>query len=129
MKIEEGYYIRTIRGIIAKIVKRLGKDEVYKNMEHYEIDKLIKNPGNLSDYIIYKDDIVKSSNNIVDLMGLQDLIYVDIDDGYEGGIIIPRIAETQAELDKFKENIKSGWWILKGIVTHEQLENMVYKVE
>ena len=72
--------------------------------------------------------IIKSSPNIIELLEPMDLLYIDIDGGFEGGIVVPRIPETLNELNDFIEVIKSGHWILKGVVTHEQLENNMYKV-
>ena len=77
---------------------------------------------------ILKEDVIKSSPNITDLLHPMDLIYVDVDNNYAGGIIVPRIAETQAELNIMIDLIKSGQWILKGVVTNEQLDNIRYKV-
>ena len=74
------------------------------------------------------DNFIKSSPNIIDLLKPMDLIYVDIDNGYAGGIIVPRIAETYAELKQIIDEIKLENYILKGVVTKEQLENCMYKV-
>lgn len=72
------------------------------------------------------NEIIKSSPNILELLEPMDLMYVDIDNGYEEGIIVPRIAETQNELDEYIAKIKNGTWILSGVVTREQLERGVY---
>lgn len=91
-----------------------------------------KNYWYCEDLTIYKkyaeDYNFKSSPNIIELLEPMDLLYIDIDGGFEGGIVVPRMAETQDELNGFVEFIKSGHWILKGVVTHEQLENNMYKV-
>ena len=81
-----------------------------------------------NDFCADKEHIIKSSPDITDLLQPMDLIYVDIDDGFKSGIIVPRIAETQAELNLMINLIKSGKWILKGVVTSEQLDSMKYKV-
>lgn len=45
-------YARTKYGEIAKIDKCLGKDKVYKNMEHYETDRMVTKFNN---FILYKE--------------------------------------------------------------------------
>jgi len=77
-----------------------------------------------------KGYITKSSSNILDLIEPWDLLYVDIDpdDGY-GGIIVPRIAETEAELDRWKTKIINKEWKLEGVVTKEILEENIYEVK
>ncbi len=74
------------------------------------------------------DEIIKSSPNIIDLLELMDLLYIDISPDDCGGIVVPRIPETLNELEKYIEKIKSGEYILKYVVTHEQLENNMYEV-
>lgn len=74
------------------------------------------------------DNFIKSSPDILDLLKPMDLLYIDIDNDYADGIIVPRIAETQNELNLMIGLIKSGKWILKGVVTSEQLDSMKYKV-
>jgi len=110
-----GDYVRTKRGIIGKI-------------------KLIDNQTELEDlYLVkrqwyYKEDITKSNSNIIELLEPMDLLYIDISPDDCGGIVVPRIPETLDELEKYIEKIKSGEYILKYVVTHEQLENNMYKV-
>ena len=125
-----GDYVRTKNKVpfepsqIAKITD-MKKDEGYKNQYFITLDHNLPTTYN---FHIYSEDVIKSNPNIIDLIEPQDLLYIDIDDGYAGGIIVPRIPETQAELDKMIELIKNNTWILKGIVTHEQLEEMEYKL-
>lgn len=116
-----GDYVRTRTGTIGKIINI---NEFREPSMKYGID------FQCADDIIFIGDehIVKSSSNIIDLLKPMDLIYVDIDNGYAGGIIAPRIAETQAELNLMIDLIKSGKWILKGIVMKEQLDSIRYKV-
>ena len=73
--------------------------------------------------------IIKSSPNIIDLITIGDLMYIDINPDDCGGIVVPRIAETERELKHFTRYIESGSYILKGIVTKEQLNNMTYWVD
>ena len=65
----------------------------------------------------------------MDLIECQDLLYIDISPDNCGGIVVPRIAETQEELNKIISNIKNGVWILKEIVTKEQIKSNAYTIE
>ena len=71
----------------------------------------------------------KSSPNIIDLIEVGDLLYVDISPDDCGGIVVPRIPETKFELDILIKKIKCSAKTLKGIITKEQLESMEYKVK
>ena len=116
-KLKVGYYVRfrTLSNEvkIRKIIK------IDNNI--YELDK---NEVTTDKYIIGEP-----SENIIDLIQPMDLLFVDIDNGYEGGIIVPKIAETMNELNEIKSKIKSGNLKLKYIVTREQIENLKYEVE
>ena len=70
----------------------------------------------------------KASHNIIDLIEYWDLLYVDISPDDCGGIVIPMVLSTSAELDSFKKNIKNGRYILKGIVTKKILESYCYMI-
>ena len=72
-----------------------------------------------------RNQIELTSKDLLDLLQIRDLLYVDISPDDCGGIVVPRIAETQAELDKFKKLIRKGTWHLVGIVPYECLfDNM-----
>ena len=75
-----------------------------------------------------KEDVIKSNSNILDILEPMDLLYIDICPDDCGGIVVPRIPETLDELKKYIKKIKSGEYILKYVVTHEQLENNMYEV-
>lgn len=107
-------YIRTKNDGIKKILD-IGS---FCGIKQYKIDE----EGN---YVI-DNSIIKSSPNIIDLLEPMDLMYIDIDNGYEGGIIVPRITETQNELNEYIEKFKDGTLILKGVITKEQLDNSTY---
>lgn len=72
-----------------------------------------------SDYI--EIDKSKYSFDILDLLEPNDLLYIDINNGFEGGLIIPRVPETEAELEKFKTSFRNKETILVGVVTHEYI--------
>ena len=73
-------------------------------------------------------DIKKASFNIIDLIEPMDLLYVDVSPDDCGGIVVPRVAETEATLNEFKEAFASGYWILKGVLTKEQIQAGVYRI-
>ncbi len=123
-KMRVGDYFRLKKGIIGKITKDLGKDGGYKNMNHYLSDN-IWFYSTWSHYV-YQEDVKKSSKDALELLEIDDLLYVDISPDDCGGIVVPRVAETENELKIFKGYIKTGQWILKGIVTKEQLEMSCY---
>lgn len=119
MKVND--YVRTKNKGIFKIDERC-----YFNKDFKEF--WFKAPCDYGNEWTTTREVIKSSPNIIDLLQPMDLIYVDVDNNYAGGIIIPRIAETQAELNVMINLIKSGKWILKGVVTSKQLDSMKYKV-
>ena len=116
----EGNYIRTENGRIGRI---LFVDEEFCKI-YYDDGKQTSSIPLHSKYRIAP----YTEKGLISLIEPMDLLYVDIDNNYEGGIIIPRIPETQNEVDNFKSYIECGYWILKGIMTHERLEDQVYKV-
>lgn len=124
-------YIRTPDGI-DKATELLDKDEIgcwygTEKSNALMIYKKIKEFGYCG--VCYDIKDLKISDNILDLLQPLDLLYVDIDPEDDcDGIVVPRIAETEAELDKFKERIKNNMWKLVYIVTSEQMESIGYKV-
>lgn len=126
MKLEVGMYVRNKSFGIGKI----NKDYFDSNNKHwFNVQFGCYEDEECHCGICEETKGFKVSYNILDLIEPQDLLYVDIDNGYMGGIIVPRIAETLRELEKFKELIKSEAWILKSIVTHEQMEVMQYVIK
>lgn len=117
-----GDYVRT---------KKQGIKRIDKIFENATVNKYgFKDKKNDYEYFVIRtDEIIKSSPQIIDLIEVGDLMYIDISPDNCDGIIVPRIAETENELNKYKEKINSGEYILKAIITHEQLENEVYRVE
>ncbi|NLE03623.1 MAG: hypothetical protein GX638_02325 [Crenarchaeota archaeon] len=80
--------------------------------------------------VIDESNLVKEpSPNIMDLILPMDLMYIDISPDNCGGIVVPRIPETYCELEQIINEIKLGNYVLKGIVTKEQLMEKMYKVE
>lgn len=115
MKLEVGMYVRTEKKGICRII----------GFASSLIDDYIENEKGS---MIPKDEITKASHNIIDLIEPMDLMFIDISPDDCGGIVVPRVAETEAELKKYKKDFASGWFVLKGVVTREQIEAMAYKV-
>lgn len=105
-----GDYVRTKNKGIKKIIG-LYSNAIFDGLNRIENQK-----------------IFKSSPQIIDLIEVGDLMYIDISPDNCGGIVVPRIAETLRELDKYKEKLNNEEYILKYIVTHEQISNQRYKV-
>lgn len=115
MKLEVGMFVRF--KTLSNEVK-IGQIQLIDN-SIYELDN---NEVTADKYII------KASHNIIDLIEVMDLMFIDISPDDCGGIVVPRIAETINELEQWKEHISNGYWILKGIVAKEQIESARYKV-
>jgi hypothetical protein len=125
MKLEVGMYVRFKDKKSATYIRKLTKlaNEYPQKLYGMEIDV----EANYSPYLSSKN-IIKASHNIIDLIEPMDLMFIDISPDDCGGIVVPRVAETEAELKKYKKDFASGWFVLKGVVTREQIENMTYKV-
>lgn len=102
-EIKVGMYVRTEHGKIWRVVSSKAIDG-------------------------HRRRIVNASFDVIDLIEPQDLMYIDISPDDCGGIVVPRVAETLNELNTWKERLSSGEYILKGVVTHEQLSDIVFKV-
>lgn len=119
MKIGIGDYVRTEKGIIGKYnIVKTGKTipnwnggYSYEEIDEKYIDKNIYNR--------FDDEIIKSSPNIIDLIEEGDYV-----NGKEVFTLIdnqePKLIATEDGCLNNKE--------IKSIVTHEQFENIEYKV-
>lgn len=126
-KLEPNMYVRTKDGIIAK-VDYIDDDTIFFDKELYKtygdsINFLEK--GNL-------ERIVKASYDIIDILEVGDTITIDVIDknNYPTiiGINFARI-DNIVELASIKDMLKNGSAKLLTIITHEQMEQMAYKVE
>lgn len=104
MKLEIGMYVRTLNGKIW----------------------IIKSKQAISGH---RKDIFNASYELMDLIETGDLMYIDISPDNCGGIVVPRVAETLNELNKWKEKFASGECVLKAILTKEQIIHNWYKVQ
>lgn len=115
MKLEVGMYVRTKKGI-AKIKKIFSDDDEPYFGAKYETDTYLEIYYD-SEYVS-EDDIIKSSYNIIDILKEGDYVnglYIISIDKEEGTVI----CYTSTF---FEEDIMT-------IITHEQMEQMAYKVE
>ena len=116
MELEVGMYIRTKDGIIDKILK-LNKSYV----------KGVSQKDELYAYDI--DNIVKASYNIIDILEKGDYvngqrIY------YDEELDFLYVQSFDADGEFYQESITKNSFIdnIKSVITHEQMEQMAYKV-
>ena len=129
MKLEVGKFIRTPYGI-RKIVN-ITKDDGYgkPKVRVIELDRHLNTPYKF-DYIFYTDENVikkcKTSYDIIDVLEVGDYVNGDkifnIDDC--------KGAMRQFYYDYENPNDDVGHWQeeIKSVITHEQMEQMAYKV-
>lgn len=130
MDLRIGLCVRTNLGNIG----RIEKEYTFENGSvHYPEPQewVLDNGYVLNEALMYaaEEEILNVGDDILDLIEPMDLLYVDIDGGFAGGIVVPRIPETQHELDEFKKSFKEGKLILKGIVPKELWINNMYEVK
>lgn len=137
MKLEVGMYVRTKDGHIDKI-KNI--DEEYYCIEEDEEDKLYKiyqlnntyydDEFNEDNDWVFENFIIKASYNIIDILEVGDYVngYIveEIKRGYDGKIWIDN--GTRDHDDGGKYTIWKRNEDIKSAITHEQMEQMAYKV-
>ncbi len=113
-KIEIGEYVRTKKGYIGKIID-IKKHEGMKDEYYLDCMKVVS-----------KENIVKHSKNITDLIETMDILKIREDNSiaYLG---LEKDEITLSYQDIINE-IKNGKIELLEILTHEQFENNSYKV-
>lgn len=121
MKLEVGMYVRTKRGQIGKIIT-IGKDNVA-----IEFNRMWQD-------IIYKENIIKATFNIIDILEEGDYVNGSEVLDFEYKLIKGNDNFTNFAVvteNCYLENTDS--WIIekniKSVITHEQMEQMAYKVE
>lgn len=122
MKLEVGMYVRTKDGIIDKVIIDYNGHCANPNCEY----KHISCAKNYYD----EDTVTKSSYNIIDILKVGDYVngyeVKDIDDAFDDialNVKKPRIVP-------YIDNIKNAYIDnIKSVITHEQMEQMEYKVE
>ena len=121
MKLKPNMYVRTKDNGIGKII------EYINNPTHYffKCYKLDRNCINCEEYIT-ESDVLKASHNIIDLIEVGDFVNGEIVIGfgtfyYDDGTI----ERTSLTLDRTVTCLNSE---IKSVITHEQMEQMEYKV-
>ena len=123
MKLEVGMYVRTKQGIIDKIM-HLAVQNAYGT--YYRL----VNQTNISyeNGLVYENDILKASHNIIDLIEVGDYVngckvigFRNDDGDYYLGIVVPD--------DDWADILPLSKLTIYSIVTKKQFESMSYKVQ
>lgn len=130
MKLEVGQFVRTKDGIIAK-VDYIDNDTIFFDKELY------RTYGDSIDFL-EKDNlerIVKTSYNIIDILECGDIIKLfmedDIDEEDTNIFELIAINYNDNEIGVFNSDFQIEFFPienLRGILTHEQMEQMAYKI-
>lgn len=133
LELKENMYVRTNDGYIAKYDKSkhncsgkyYGFASTIRDMRWEEYD---------DDCFLWESElknIVKASYNIIDILEVGDVIEIDVidEDNYPTimGINFARI-DNKVELASIKDMLKNESAKLLTVITHEQIEQMAYKV-
>ena len=132
MKLEIGKFIRTPYGI-RKIVN-ITKDDGYgkPKVRVIELDRHLNTPYKF-DYIFYTDENVikkcKTSYDIIDILEVGDYVngheVKDIDYAFDDIALNVK----KSRIVPYIDNIKNAYIDnIKSVITHEQMEQMAYKV-
>ena len=131
-KLEPNMYVRTKNGNIRKIVeltntKFIDEPDYYVDKVLIDIEQNEREDTIYMEKWLFNEAIVKSSLNIIDLIEVGDYVNGEIVIGfgtfyYDDGTI----ERTSLTLDRTVTCLNSE---IKSIVTHEQMEQMAYKVE
>ena len=121
MELKEGMYVRTIKGIDKVLLVEYAEEKKQKYPNHpskkYWRDKIYLSKER---YWRTSQNIIKASNNIIDLIEVGDYV-----NGYKADFVqnneIVYNHNHPRQLNMFAKDIKS-------IVTKEQFESMQYKV-
>jgi hypothetical protein len=122
MKIKVGEYIRTKNGVIAKLEYIHNKDKVCW------FDKVIYSRyGEEIDFLTTEElpkYVISHSKNIIDLIEVNDIVTYWVDtQSYNGWV--QNFVDKELLKDMKKNFIEED---IKSIVTHEQIEDMEYKL-
>ena len=130
-KLEPNMYVRTKNGNIRKIVeltntKFIDEPDYYVDKVLIDIEQNEREDTIYMEKWLFNEAIVKSSLNIIDLIEVGDYVNGEIVIGfgtfyYDDGTI----ERTSLTLDRTVTCLNSE---IKSIVTHEQMEQIAYKV-
>ena len=126
MKLEEGMYVKYTRGVINGYVPpRIAKIIDCSDKDLIKID---------NGQVILRSDILKSSENIIDLLGVGDyvngmrIVAKDSDNRLYVAEDLGQPYDREFYNDCFKRTILDERFKIKTIVTKEQFESMAYNV-
>ena len=138
MKLEVGQFVRTKNGNIRKIVeltntKFIDEPDYYVDKVLINIEQNEREDTTYMEKWLFNEDIVKSSPNIIDLIEVGDYVnglrveknkYGELYTSYVyyGGDIGKQCEVYTTWLKELKKDM------IYSIVTHEQMEQMAYKV-
>lgn len=120
MNIEVGEYIRTKQGDISK-VRYVDEENIFLEDSVWSKNDLYEKTD-----VLYFDDeeIAKHSKNIIDLIEVNDIVTYWVDtQSYNGWV--QNFVDKELLKDMKEKFINED---IKSIVTHEQIENMEYRV-
>lgn len=124
MKLEVGMYVRLENDVEDIVV-------INKIANVFETTILTENDGSIYQGVYTKENVIKASYNIIDILEVGDAIEVDVidKDNYPTitGINFARI-DNKVELASIKDMLKNESAKLLTVTTHEQMEQMAYKV-
>ena len=130
-KLEPNMYVRTKNGNIRKIVeltntKFIDEPDYYVDKVLIDIEQNEREDTIYMEKWLFNEAIVKSSLNIIDLIEVGDYVNGEIVIGFGTFYYDDRTIErTSLTLDRTVTCLNSE---IKSIVTHEQMEQMAYKV-
>ena len=115
MKLEVGMYVR-LQNDVEDIV-------IINKIENvFETTILTENDGSIYQGVYTKENVIKASYNIIDILEKGDYVngveVINIDDEW--------ITMSDMQVPILK-SIANG--MIKSVITHEQMEQMAYKVE
>ena len=115
MKLEVGQFARLKSGYICKIINI--NDFREPNMKYGVEASYLKDVMFIGD-----DDILKASHNIIDILEFGD---------YVNGLRVNKIVDGKPIHEDYNDPFYSFGWEndeIKSVITHEQMEQMAYKV-
>lgn len=123
MKLAEGMYVRLDRN---QGIARL--DEYDEETKCFKVDKIIADDFGEETFVLNEYDVLKTSENITDLLQVGDVVtmFNDLYDMLENEIFDIR---SEKHLEYIKMGVNIGIFHLINVVTKEQFESMKYEVK
>ena len=123
-EIRVGEYVRLDRNQGINRIEDVEKDDEDDTNIRYELENIIWDEyANESWYIENTDEILKHSENIFDVLEVGDI--VEVEDMGDNRIIH---INDDRYLEDFKGYVANGYFKIKSIITHEQMDSMKYIV-